>query len=131
MSTPSISFSGLASGIDTSSIISQLTTVAQKPITLLQGKDDGYNAALSAWQQFNTNLSSLQTAADDSEPAVHVQHGQRHLLQHRRRHRHDPAGRSPGRPQPFRHAARAGAESRFHLRSPAAAPRWARPAASL
>ena len=63
MTTPSISFSGLASGIDTSSIISQLTTVAQQPITQLQGKDDAYNASLSAWQQLNTNLSSLQTAA--------------------------------------------------------------------
>ena len=63
MTTPSISFSGLASGIDTSSIISQLTTVAQKPITLLQGKDDTYNAELAAWQQFNSNLSSLQSAA--------------------------------------------------------------------
>lgn len=63
MTTPSISFSGLASGIDTSSIISQLTTVAQKPITLLQGKDDDYNSRLSAWQQLNTSLSALQTAA--------------------------------------------------------------------
>lgn len=63
MTTPSINFSGLASGIDTASIITQLTTVAQKPITLLQGKDDTYNASLSAWQQFNTSLSSLQTAA--------------------------------------------------------------------
>ena len=63
MTTPSISFSGLASGIDSSSIITQLTTVAQKPITLLQSKDDAYNASLSAWQQLNTNLSALQTAA--------------------------------------------------------------------
>ncbi len=63
MTTPSISFSGLASGIDSSSIISQLTTVAQKPVTLLQSKDDAYNASLSAWQQLNTSLSALQTAA--------------------------------------------------------------------
>ncbi len=63
MTTPSINFTGLASGIDTSSIISQLTTVAQKPVTLLQSKDDAYNADLAAWQQFNSNLSSLQSAA--------------------------------------------------------------------
>ena len=63
MTTPSISFSGLASGIDSSGIITQLTTVAQKPITLLQSKDDAYNSSLSAWQQLNTNLSALQTAA--------------------------------------------------------------------
>lgn len=62
MTTPSISFSGLASGIDTSSIITQLAAVAKKPVTLLQGKDDGYNADLAAWQQFNTSLSALQSA---------------------------------------------------------------------
>jgi len=61
--TTAVNFSGLASGIDTSSIITQLTAVAQKPITLLQGKDDGYNGQLSAWQQFNSSLSSLQSAA--------------------------------------------------------------------
>ena len=71
MTTPSINFSGLASGIDTGSIISQLTTVAQKPITLLQGKDDTYNAELSAWQSFNSSLSSLQTAtATLGQPAT-------------------------------------------------------------
>jgi len=59
-----VNFSGLASGIDSSSIIAQLTTVAQKPITLLQGKDDGYNGQLASWQQFNSSLSALQSAAD-------------------------------------------------------------------
>ena len=63
MTTTVANFSGLASGIDTASIITQLTTVAQKPITLLQGKDDGYNGQLASWQQFNTGLSALQSAA--------------------------------------------------------------------
>ncbi len=71
MTTPSISFSGLASGIDSSSIISQLTAVAKKPVTQLQGKDDGYNADLSAWQQFNSSLSALQSAVTTlSAPAT-------------------------------------------------------------
>jgi len=71
MTTPSISFSGLASGIDSSSIISQLTAVAKKPVTLLQGKDDSYNADLSAWQQFNSSLSALQSAVTTlSAPAT-------------------------------------------------------------
>ena len=71
MSTPTVNFSGLASGIDTSSIIASLTAVAQKPITLLQGKDDTYNSELAAWQQFNTNLSSLQSAvATLGEPST-------------------------------------------------------------
>lgn len=64
MTTTVANFSGLASGIDTSSIITQLTTVAQKPIKLLQSKDDGFNGQLASWQQFNSSLSSLQSAAD-------------------------------------------------------------------
>lgn len=72
MTTPTINFSGLASGIDANAIISQLATVAQKPITLLQGKDDGYNAQLSSWQSFNSQLSSLQTTANAlNDPATY------------------------------------------------------------
>lgn len=71
MSTPSISFSGLASGIDSAGIIAQLTTVAQKPVKLLQSKDDTYNASLAAWQQFNSALSSLQSSVTTlSQPAT-------------------------------------------------------------
>ncbi len=61
--SPTISFSGLASGIDTSSIISSLVTAEQAPITQLQTQEDTYNTALSSWQQLNANLSSLQSAA--------------------------------------------------------------------
>lgn len=63
-STPSISFSGLASGIDTTGVITQLTATAQKPVTLLQTKQAGYNAQLTDWQSFNSQLSALQTAAN-------------------------------------------------------------------
>ena len=63
MTTTVANFSGLASGIDTAGIITQLTTVAQKPITLLQGKDDGYNGQLASWQQLNIGLSTLQSTA--------------------------------------------------------------------
>ena len=59
---PTISFSGLASGLDTSSIITQLTTTAQLPITQLNTQITGYNSQLSDWQTLNTNLASLQTA---------------------------------------------------------------------
>lgn len=59
---PTISFSGLASGLDTTSIISQLTTTAQIPITNLNKQVTGYNAQLSDWQAFNSNLAALQTA---------------------------------------------------------------------
>ena len=63
MSTPPVAtFSGLSSGIDTSGIIAQLTTVAQKPIVAIQNTEQGYSDSLTSWQDFNSRLSSLQTA---------------------------------------------------------------------
>ena len=62
-SSPTISFSGLASGLNTSSIISSLVTAEQKPITQLQGEETTYNDALTAWQSLNSNLSQLQSSA--------------------------------------------------------------------
>ncbi len=59
---PTISFSGLASGLDTTSIISQLTTTAQIPITNLNAQITGYNSQISDWQSLNTNLAALQSA---------------------------------------------------------------------
>lgn len=59
---PTISFSGLASGLDTTSIISQLTNTAQIPITNLNKQITGYNAQTADWQALNTNLAALQTA---------------------------------------------------------------------
>ncbi len=59
---PTISFSGLASGLDTTSIISQLTTTAQIPITTLNTQITGYNSQIADWQTLNTNLAALQTA---------------------------------------------------------------------
>ncbi len=71
MTTTVANFSGLSSGIDTASIITQLTTVAQKPVTLLQGKDDDYNAKLATWQSFNANLLSLQSSVQTlNQPAT-------------------------------------------------------------
>ncbi len=59
---PTISFSGLASGLDTTSIITQLTTTAQIPITNLNTQITGYNSQISDWQTLNTSLAALQTA---------------------------------------------------------------------
>ncbi len=59
---PTISFSGLASGLDTTSIISQLTTTAQIPITNLNAQITGYNSQTADWQALNTNLAALQSA---------------------------------------------------------------------
>lgn len=59
---PTISFSGLASGLDTTSIISQLTNTAQIPITYLNTQITGYNSQTADWQALNTNLAALQSA---------------------------------------------------------------------
>ena len=59
---PTISFSGLASGLDTTSIISQLTATAQLPITSLNKQITGYNSQVADWQALNTNLAALQSA---------------------------------------------------------------------
>lgn len=59
---PTISFSGLASGLDTTGIITQLTNTAQIPITNLNKQITGYNSQTADWQALNTNLAALQTA---------------------------------------------------------------------
>lgn len=59
---PTISFSGLASGLDTTSIITQLTNTAQIPITNLNTQITGYNSQTADWQALNTNLAALQSA---------------------------------------------------------------------
>lgn len=60
---PPIAFSGLASGLDTSSIISSMTQYAQIPITQLQNTEQKYNNKLTSWQDFNVKLAAVQTAA--------------------------------------------------------------------
>ena len=59
---PTISFSGLASGLDTTSIISELTATAQLPITSLNKQITGYNSQVADWQSLNSNLAALQSA---------------------------------------------------------------------
>jgi flagellar hook-associated protein 2 len=54
-----ISFSGLASGIDSNQIIDQLIQIQRRPITLLQGKQTTLQTQISALQTVNTNLLSV------------------------------------------------------------------------
>ncbi|HET6461641.1 MAG TPA: flagellar filament capping protein FliD [Syntrophales bacterium] len=56
--------SGLSSGIDWSSVITQLMAVDQQSVTLVQNQQSAEQAQLTAWQSFNTQLLSLKTAAD-------------------------------------------------------------------
>jgi flagellar hook-associated protein 2 len=58
----SITSTGLGSGLDVESIITQLMTVESQPLSLLAAKEASYQAKLSAFGQIKSVLSSLQTA---------------------------------------------------------------------
>jgi len=57
-----ITFSGLASGVDTDSIVQKLIAADQLPITALQNAETAANNKLKAYSQFNTLLTTLQTS---------------------------------------------------------------------
>ncbi|MBE3573077.1 MAG: flagellar filament capping protein FliD [Moorella humiferrea] len=56
-----IYFSGLASGIDTESIITQLMNLERVPLTKLQQRKNLYNVEKNAWHDIYTRLSNLQS----------------------------------------------------------------------
>ncbi|MEL5847830.1 MAG: flagellar filament capping protein FliD [Candidatus Igneacidithiobacillus chanchocoensis] len=58
----SASLSGLVSGIDVQSLISNLSAAYQAPITLLQNQESTQQTTLSAWGTLQNSLSSLQSA---------------------------------------------------------------------
>lgn len=55
---------GLGSGLDIDSMISQLMTVERRPITQLATREASYQAKLSAFGQLKSSLSALQNAAN-------------------------------------------------------------------
>ena len=59
-----INFTGLASGVDTASIVTQLMQLEQAPVTRMTNQIDVENARKSALQDISTKLLSLRTAAD-------------------------------------------------------------------
>ncbi|HOO36942.1 MAG TPA: flagellar filament capping protein FliD [Deltaproteobacteria bacterium] len=63
------SISGLVSGIDWDSMISQLVAIQRNPITLLENKQTTLTEKKSAWSEVNTMLLSLKTAASDLSSA--------------------------------------------------------------
>lgn len=56
--------SGIISGLKTSDIIDQLMQLERTPITRLESKKTVLEKKLSAWQDANTRLLALKTAAD-------------------------------------------------------------------
>ncbi|MGC9325303.1 MAG: flagellar filament capping protein FliD [Desulfomonilia bacterium] len=59
----SVYISGLLSGLDWQSIISQLMEVEHRPIDLLETQKESINARYSAWTDVNSKLLSLKTTA--------------------------------------------------------------------
>ena len=65
-----ISFSGLASGLDTEAIIGALVDVAELPIDRLKTKKSNYTIQKSKISAVSTYLSTLQTAAKKMDTAA-------------------------------------------------------------
>ncbi|KAF0188183.1 MAG: flagellar capping [Desulfobulbaceae bacterium] len=61
----SITFSGLATGLDTDKILTQLMEIERNPITRLETKKKNETARLEAYAQFKTTLDGLKTAVSD------------------------------------------------------------------
>lgn len=58
------SFSGLSSGIDTTSLISQLMTLAAQPQSALKTQLSTQQGVITDYQAINSKLTAFQTAAD-------------------------------------------------------------------
>ncbi|MBU0945818.1 MAG: flagellar filament capping protein FliD [Proteobacteria bacterium] len=61
----SITFSGLATGLDTDSIITQLMELERRPITRLETKKSDATTRIEAYAQFKGTLDDLKTAVSD------------------------------------------------------------------
>jgi flagellar hook-associated protein 2 len=63
--TPFFSVGGLASGLDTSSIIDGLTKLEQRPLDSLRAQQDGFRTQISLIGQLVGKIKTLQTAAQN------------------------------------------------------------------
>lgn len=63
MSSAGISFGGLASGLDSKSIISALVAVERRPISAMEAKKTSYNKQKSLYGDLNGLLDKLNTAS--------------------------------------------------------------------
>lgn len=64
------SIGGLASGLDTQSILANLVSLERRPVNLLNSRKDEFQKKLDAWKQVNSNLQSLQSVVDDLRSKV-------------------------------------------------------------
>lgn len=64
VSTPTIQFSGLASGLDTSSIISSLMAVEAQPENMVKSRLATVQSQISAMRSINSTVAGLATSCD-------------------------------------------------------------------
>ncbi|MGK7345116.1 MAG: flagellar filament capping protein FliD [Candidatus Nitrospinota bacterium M3_3B_026] len=64
-----LSVDGLVSGLDTTSIISQLMELERRPIEILEVKQGALAAQKAAWQEVNSKLLAFESAADKMNTA--------------------------------------------------------------
>lgn len=64
MTSPFISFGGIASGLDTDAIITQLMAAERVPLDQLEAQRQSYQDKDEIWQSVSTRLSALRSALD-------------------------------------------------------------------
>ncbi|MCP3934282.1 MAG: flagellar filament capping protein FliD [Actinomycetia bacterium] len=65
MVSPTVSFSGIASGLDTNTLVDTLMSVERAPITRMQIRRNEYDQKLNSWTAINTKVSELRNTVDD------------------------------------------------------------------
>ncbi len=63
MADPVFTVGGLATGMDTQSMIDKLVSLESRPLTLLQKHESGFKAQVSALGSISSSLAALQSAA--------------------------------------------------------------------
>ena len=58
---------GLVSGMDWDSIISQLMAIERRPVEMLESRQSEYQTKLSAWQDINSKLLALQSTVQSMD----------------------------------------------------------------
>ena len=58
-----LALSGVISGLDTKSIIAQLMSLEQRPLSLVKGRQTAHTSKMAAIQSVKDLVSSLQSAA--------------------------------------------------------------------
>lgn len=59
-----LTINGVASGLDTDAIVSQLMAIEKQPVSALESREAEYNKELTSWRSLNTRLLAVDTAVE-------------------------------------------------------------------